>query len=399
MAIELSNRIEEAYNILIPLDEIGFITMFLTMDNQEVKKIDERQVAVLVVMHGKSTASSMLETVQDLLGTTNGIAFNMPLTLDTEAMYGQIKNYIQARRETFSEGIILLTDMGSPNNFGNLIFHEMEIRTRVISMASTMLVLESLRLATLGRSLEEIYTSVISMFQNMVRLEEPTQKDEKKVIIVACFTGEGVSKRLNEVVSQIVNLEEFEIIQMQSLERESFKHRIDQLITHKDIVAIVGTMEIHYQKIPFIPAMNLFKRNKILEFQDLLGSTISLPEMVDSLTKDFSPEIDVKTLFLLIDDVLKGIRKEQELIIENTAVQALSVHLAFLVDKIKKGEERPAFENVKYFHQLHQLRFNQTAVKLTVIEKQFGIRFTEDDIAYIVKTLEDNRVELGSHSV
>ncbi len=56
-----------------------------------------------------------------------------------------------------SEGIILLTDMGSPNNFGNLIFHEMGIRTRVISMASTMLVLESLRLATLGRSLEEIY--------------------------------------------------------------------------------------------------------------------------------------------------------------------------------------------------------------------------------------------------
>ena len=73
-----------------------------------------------------------------------------------------------------------MTDMGSPNNFGNLIFHEMGIRTRVISMASTMLVLESLRLATLGRSLEEIYTSVISMFQTMVRLEEPTQKDEKK---------------------------------------------------------------------------------------------------------------------------------------------------------------------------------------------------------------------------
>lgn len=84
--------------------------------------------------------------------------------------------------------------------------------------------------------------------------------------------------------------------------------------------------------------MNLFKRDKILEFQDLLGSTITLPEMVDSLTKNFSPEIDVKTLFLLIDDVLQLIRKDQELIIENTAMQALSVHIAFLVDKIKKGK-------------------------------------------------------------
>lgn len=399
LAIEFSNQIEEAYNIMIPLDEIGFITMFLTMDNHEAQKIDERQVAVFVVMHGKSTASSMLETVQELLGTTKGIAFNMPLTLKTEAMYGQIKNYIQAKRAEFTEGIILLTDMGSPNNFGNLIFHEMGIRTRVISMASTMLVLESLRLATLGRSLEEIYSSVISMFQTLVRLEEPTKKDEKKVIIVACFTGEGVSKRLNEVVSQIVNLEEFEVIQMQSLERESFKHRIDQIITHKDIVAIVGSMEIHYQKIPFVPAMNLFKRDKILEFQDLLGSTLTLPEMADSLTKNFSPELDVKLLFLLIDDVLQSIRKEQEMIIENTALQALSVHIAFLVDKIKKNEARPAFENVKYFHQQHQLRFNQTAADLALLEKQFELRFTEDDIAYIVKTLEDNRIELGLHSV
>jgi transcriptional regulatory protein LevR len=164
-------------------------------------------------------------------------------------------------------------------------------------------------------------------------------------------------------------------------------------------VAIVGTMEIHYQKIPFIPAMNLFKREKILEFQDLLGSTITLPEMVDSLTKNFSPELDVKTLFLLIDDVLQLIRKDQELIIENTALQALSVHIAFLVDKIKKGENRPTFENVKYFHQQHRVRFNQTAANLSVLEKQFGVRFTEDDIAYIVKTLEDNRIELGLHSV
>lgn len=399
LAIELSNRIEEAFNIMIPLDEIGFITMFLTMDNQEVQNINERQVAVLVVMHGKSTASSMLETVQELLGTTKGIAFNMPLTLNTVEMYAQIKNYISEKEEEFSEGIILLTDMGSPNNFGNLIYHEMGIRTRVISMASTMLVLESLRLATLGRSLEEIYTSVVAMFRTMTHLEEPTKKDKKKVIIVACFTGEGVSKRLNEVVSQIVSPQEFEVIQMQSLEKESFKHRIDDLMTHKNIVAIVGTMEIHYENIPFIPAMNLFQRDKIIEFQDMLGSTITLIEIVDSLTQDFSSELDVKRLFLLIDDVLQLIRRDQGLIIENTAMQALSMHIAFLVDRIKKGEDRLGFENVQTFRKQYATQFNQVATNLELIETKFGVSFTEDDIAYIVKTLEDNRIKLGLHSV
>ena len=399
LAIELSNRIEEVYDIMMPLDEIGFITMFLTMDAHEIKPTMERQVAVLVVMHGKSTASSMLETVQELLGTSKGIAFNMPLTLKSEVMYGQIRSYIQQNRAELTEGLIILTDMGSPNNFGNLIFHEMGIRTRVISMASTMLVLESLRLAIMGRSLEEIYSSVTSIFQTMLHLEEPMPKDQKKVIIVACFTGEGVSKRLNEIVSQLVNFDEFEIIQMQSLERESFKHRIDQIISQKEIVAIIGTMELHYQKIPFIPAMNLFKKDKIIEIQDLLGRTLTVSEMSESLMQYFSPQFDVKELFFLIDDVLQAIRKKQELIIENTVLQALNLHIAFLVERIKKNETRPPFENVTAYHQQHYQLFEHVAIQLAVLEKKYAFKFSEDDIAYIVKTLEDNQIELGLHSV
>ena len=186
---------------------------------------------------------------------------------------------------------------------------------------------------------------------------------------------------------------------MQSLERESFKHRIDQIISQKEIVAIIGTMELHYQKIPFIPAMNLFKKDKIIEFQDLLGSTLTVSEMSESLMQYFSPQFDVKELFFLIDDVLQAIRKKQELIIENTVLQALNLHIAFLVERIKKNETRPPFENVTAYHQQHYKLFEHVATQLAVLEKKYAFKFSEDDIAYIVKTLEDNQIELGLHSV
>ncbi|MBV7391605.1 sigma 54-interacting transcriptional regulator [Enterococcus sp. ALS3] len=399
LAIEFSIQIEEAYNVEISMDEIGFITMFLTQDVREKNAFQQKQVGVFVVMHGRSTASSMLETVQELLGTNAGVAFNMPLTMNTSEMYRQINYYLAQEKANYSEGIILLTDMGSPNNFGNLIYHEIGIRTRVISMASTMLVLESLRLATLGRSLEEIYHSVMTMFINMVQLEETPEKDGHKVIVVACFTGEGVSKRLNQVVSQIVDPKEFEIIQLQSLERESFKHRLDQLVTHKNIVAIVGTLEIQYQHIPFFPALNMFQREKIIEFQNFLGSDVALPQMAESLTQDFSAEIDTQKLFLQIDDALQNIRKSQAMIIENNVLQALLIHIAFLVDKIKKDEPRPAFKEVKYFHLQNQKLFETVKNELQKISDNFEIRFNEDDLAYIVKTLLDNQIELGLHTV
>lgn len=394
LAIEISGQIEEAYHVMIPLDEIGFITMFLTKEISEKKMLAEKQVAVIVLMHGRSTASSMLETAQDLLGTQNGIAFNMPLTVKTEEMYTQLRNYLAASKENFSEGIILLTDMGSLNDFGKLIYHETGIRTKVITLASTLLVLETLRLASLGRSLEDIYHSVMTMFVNLVQQEELVKKDRKKVIIVACFTGEGVARKLHEVVSRLVDPAEFEIEQMQFLEKESFKHRIDQLIDHKEIVAIVGTMEISYQQIPFVPALDLFDRKKIIAFQDLLGTQLTLTEMIKALTGDFSPELDVTELFLTIEQGLKRIRTQQTLVIDPNVLQGIAIHLAFLVDKIKKGEHSPAFNDCENYLTQQQGLLGAVMQLLTQLQEKFGVLFTPDDQAYLVKMLHDNDLNL-----
>lgn len=400
LAIEFSARIEEAYDIMMPLDEIGFITMFLTSDSTTNATPTTDQVEVFVVMHGRSTASSMLETVQELLGTTKGKAFNMPLTLKSEAMYRQIKQYIQADQARFSAGIILLTDMGSPNDFGKLIEHELGVRTKVISMTSTMIVLESLRLAILGRSLAEIYNSVTAMLKNVEQLEIPQPKaSKKKAIIVACFTGEGVSKRLNEIVSQVVDRDEFDVIQLQSLEREGFKQRIDQIMLQQEIVAIVGTLKLDYQNIPFIPAADLFEQDKILEFQRLLGTKISLQEMAMSLTQEFSKEIDPELLLELSAKALQALCRAEGIVIENTALQALSLHIAFLVDKLKKNEPRAVFKDVALYRQKQCRLFEQVATHLKVLEDTFAVRFDENDIAYIVKTIADDRIDLKLHSV
>lgn len=392
LAIELSGIIEEAYDILIPLDEIGFITMFLTLEITENKEVDDRQVAVVVLMHGKSTASSMLETVQELLGTKKGIAFDMPLTMQTEEMYGQLRNYIAAGKENFSEGVLILTDMGSPNDFGDLLFNEMGIRAKVISMASTMIVLESLRLALLGRSLEDMYHSVTTMFAKMVQLEEP-KKDQKKVIIVACFTGEGVAAKLNEVVSRLVDPQDYEVIQMQFLERESFKHRIDQLLVQKDIVAIIGTMEIDYQQIPFIPAMNLFDRQKIIEFQNILGTKITLEDMANSLTDDFSQEINAKELFFALEDTLQKVRMNLDILIDPNVLQGILIHIAFLIDKLKKGQHSPDFAGLEGYLDENQAFFQEISRLMAPVEQQYEVELSAHDKAYLVKMLKDNQIQ------
>ncbi|MDI8233205.1 PRD domain-containing protein, partial [Salmonella enterica subsp. enterica serovar Anatum] len=93
VAIELSSLIEKEFSIEIPFDEIGFLTMFLTLDISDDIEKQDNKVKVFLLMHGKSTASSMLEAVQDLLGIESGVAFNMPLTMEVTQMYEIVKNY------------------------------------------------------------------------------------------------------------------------------------------------------------------------------------------------------------------------------------------------------------------------------------------------------------------
>src|SRR5699024_5270787 len=116
VAIGLSTIIEERCQVEIPFDEIGFISMFLSAEIGEIEPLPKNKVGVIVLMHGENTASSMLKTAQDLLDTPTGIAMDMPLNMDVKELYNALLSYIRANKEVLSNGVLLLTDMGSLNS-------------------------------------------------------------------------------------------------------------------------------------------------------------------------------------------------------------------------------------------------------------------------------------------
>ena len=68
VAIEIAKIIDNSFNIETPLDEIGYLTMFLASNQYEDIVNNTQKVGVLVVMHGKATASSMVQVSNELLG-------------------------------------------------------------------------------------------------------------------------------------------------------------------------------------------------------------------------------------------------------------------------------------------------------------------------------------------
>ena len=392
VAIELSSLIEKEFSIEIPFDEIGFLTMFLTLDISDDIEKQDNKVKVFLLMHGKSTASSMLEAVQDLLGIESGVAFNMPLTMEVTQMYEIVKNYVTQNKEELSSGVLILTDMGSLNSFSHMLTEETGIVTKTISMVTTLVVLESVRMASVGRSLKEIYQNIQLSFESAVHAQFRKSGTLKKAVVVTCFTGEGVSNKLAERIKPVMDTENIQIIQMQFLEKSAFRLRIDDLMDTYEIKAIVGTVDIEYQNIPFFSAYDIFKDEQLTRLRQLVSKEISIDELSASLDGAIK---SVPSLYELLSETKKiteKIENDLSLVLEPGVDMGIILHLSFLVDNLLTDKHPRLFNELAEFKKTYRYEMDIVKMNLIIIEKKYNIELPEDEVAYVTEMYLKNKI-------
>jgi transcriptional regulatory protein LevR/transcriptional regulator with AAA-type ATPase domain len=396
VAMDLSTIIEEERQVEIPFDEIGFISMFLAIQVKKETFTPMEKVEVIVLMHGKATASSMLETAQELLETTSGYAMNMSLDTEVGAMYDQLLSYVTENKENVVNGLLLLTDMGSLNSFANLIYEETGIRTKAISMSSTMIVLEALRMAESGRSLEDIYQNIQRSFETIVQEQFRTvreAKGNKKAVIVTCFTGEGVAAKLYQRIYPVVDQEKVEIIQMQFIEKETFKKHIDGLLEEYEIKAIAGTVEIDYQNIPFFSAYDVFDDERLNVLKRIVSDEVPIDKIVRSLENTITHVGSVYHLIESLQRIVHQVQNQLHVTLEPTVDAGLVIHLAFLVESNLKQEPSRTFKDLTNFQKRYRIETDVLRTNLLQIEKNYQIKISEDEIAYLTQMFLENEIK------
>ncbi|WP_122645242.1 sigma 54-interacting transcriptional regulator [Enterococcus mediterraneensis] len=396
IALDLSSIIEEEWAIEIPFDEIGFISMFLSIQVSNSEKVPENLVEVIVLMHGTATASSMLSTAQDLLGTTIGIAMNMRLDMEVQTMYEKLLAHVSQNKERLSNGVLLLTDMGSLNSFANLVFEETGVRTKAISMTSTMVVIEALRMAANGRSLEDIYQNIQLSFENIIRdqfKENHGQKDIKKAVVVTCFTGEGVAAKLYQRIAPVVDQSKVEIIQMQFIEREAFIKHIDSLLQEYEIKAIAGTVEVDYQNIPFFSAYEVFDDERLNVLKRIVSEEIPIEKIVQTLAGTLTHIPSLTQTIRLLQQIVHQIQGQLHLVVEPSVDAGVIMHLAFLIEELLKGEPTRIFDGLPEFQKKYRLENDTVRTALMSLEKEYQIKISEDEIAFITQMFLENKIK------
>ncbi|RQD33021.1 sigma 54-interacting transcriptional regulator [Tetragenococcus halophilus] len=396
LALDLSTTIEEELQVEIPFDEIGFISMFLSIQLGEHEQLPQNNVGVIVLMHGNSTASSILSAAQELLGTTSGVAMDMPLDTVVNQMYQKLLNDVIDNKSQFSNGLLLLTDMGSLNSFATLLYEETGIRTKAVSMTSTMIVIEALRMSEAGRSLEDIYQNIQSSFETIVReqfQDEHGDKDNKKAIVVTCFTGEGVAAKLYERIAAIVDQAKVEIIQMQFIEKETFKKHIDGLLEEYEIKAIAGTVEVEYQNIPFFSAYDVFDDQKLKVLKSIVKDEIAADTIVNSLDGTITHVGSLAVLVETLKSLVQQVQTQLHIILEPSVEAGLVIHLAFLIEALRTAGIQRQFPDLAVFQKKYRLETDILKTSFISIEKNYDIQIPDDEIAYLTEAFIKNQID------
>lgn len=271
-AIHFGVLIKNTFDMQIPLDEIGFITMFIVLDEYVGTGYPGR-VGVIVAMHGASTATSMVEVANRLLGENHAIGYDMPLEKKTETALREITQLVKQNNE--GQGVIMLVDMGSLVMFGHMIYEHTSIPIKTIEMASTPMVLEAVRKSLMRVSLEDIYYAVTNLSPYIGRIygNAPDFNNYFKdnVIVVACITGKGTAIKLKNIIERSLSDQEkkIDIIPIEIANMSDFNTKVTKIKREKNLIAVVSSIRPQDNAVQYISPKQLLEGKLDLVLSDI----------------------------------------------------------------------------------------------------------------------------------
>lgn len=294
----LAAVLQDEIGLTLPEEEIELMAHFLTpVEPREV--IQTNPIAILLVTHGNSTASSMAAVTNTLLGNQVIHAIDMPLEVSVEDTYKRVKDKINSFQGI--EGALLLVDIGSLITMGDAIKHEVQVPIKTLSSVNLPMVLEAGRKSMQSNiTLDEIYQSTKQAMFAFVDEDGGTKDMHRRMIVTVCFTGEGAAPLLESWISEQLSTMDQDVlvrtVRIDPITKDASV--INELKNYYNIVAIVGTVPITISGIPYIPAWELLQQEGIARINRLLEMTRSSGDRVysDVMERSEIPELITKGL-------------------------------------------------------------------------------------------------------
>lgn len=386
IALEVKKMLENFMDRPIPIDEAGYITLFLIPD-ATIKNKTPDKVKIILIAHGESTATSMCDVVNNLLGENYAIPINAPIDVPPSKVLEHLKLIINENPS--NSGYLLLVDMGSLVTFADTIRQELHINLKVISLASTLHVLEATRKALLGLSLNEIYNDVLminSYLQVHKNLNNHSVPSNKKLIITACLTGEGGSDAIKDFLT--VNLQYpkdfIDIVCLSCLDKNDFIDMVHNYEYYNEVLFLVSSFPIDYLDIKQFSMSDTISGKALNEMQNLIDTKIALSNIPKIINENI-PNISGVELADDINLLLSELQTKLSIHLTSEELVGITLHTSFLIGRLRNNEKTVLYPNKENYIKENFSLYNTIKESVIGIRNKYNIEFSDNDICYLIE--------------
>lgn len=387
VAIKAKKIIEAYIHAPIPIDEAGYLALFLIPDNSFNDESQDK-VKVILIAHGESTATSMANVANKLLSEDYVIAINAPIEVAPSEVLENLK--IAIKNNPSTAGYLLLVDMGSLTTFADVINKEFNVPIKVISLVSTLHVLESTRKALLGLSLDDIYNDVLMVNSYIEAHKNFNDIDKNKVLIVtACLTGEGGAIAIKNFLNTNLNYNKdlFEITCLNCLDKNYFKEKILKLQEKNEVLFIVSSFPVN-SEVKQYTMYEVFNMNVLKELQnaiDLKTAMLNIPIVI----KENIYNVDGVELFNDVNKFLNIIQSKLSIKLSDEKSVGVILHLSFVIGRLINGDTPSEYPDKEKYISENASLYNTVKEEFNFLNIKYNIKLSDDEICYIMNLLSN----------
>lgn len=267
-AEKILHEICEKYYLTLREEEVSFLAMYFNRFRSYREEEKKERIGVLVVSHG-SVARGMAEVANAILGTNHAKGLEMNLMDSPSSMIEKVVRMAETVDQ--GKGIVILADMGSLMQVGDVIRDRLGIPVGIVGRTDTLMVIEAVR-RTLWTddSIEQIVDALD--IKKTVLPMELMEKRKQPAILCLCITGEGAARVLKGHIQErlMSSLNQIQIITKGYIEDADISQIIRRVEDEYEILAIVGTIDPEQNKYPFISASRLYLPEGISSLRKIL---------------------------------------------------------------------------------------------------------------------------------
>ncbi|MDU5109433.1 MAG: PRD domain-containing protein [Clostridium sp.] len=379
-SVQLATILKENLDLNLPIHEIVLIAMFLIeLDESN----DNGHPALLYIMHGNETASSLKDVTNSLTQCNNAYSYDLALDIGSKQAIEEIKSLI--KKIDCGKGVIVIYDMGSIKTMIETISEEIDIQIRCINIPITLVGIDVARKCSMESDIDYVY-HMANLEINKMR--ENTEK-HNSIIVTLCHTGEGGAIQLKNYIDKYSKLG-MKTIALSISARDELLKEVTTLKRMYNIHSFIGTYNPKLFGIPFISIEKIFESTKedldrILMFHPVKSKLCDYNKIYEHLAEEFK-YVSISKL----KTVLPGIIDEFSLLYSLTEDQrmGLFMHLACLVERLLQGN---SVKNNKYRDKIISIfedEYQSTVKILKVLEKTFKIIIDDNEISTIIMIIK-----------